>query len=80
MVVAHGEVDLDAVAIERDADALAASGFKVLILAAGPVALAPGEEFGAAPLHGLAFLGLVGMIDPLRPDAAASVRACRPRA
>jgi magnesium-transporting ATPase (P-type) len=77
MSAAGGEVALDADAISREAEALAARGFRVIALAGGRAEVAPGASFGAGTLHGLAFLGLVGMIDPLRPEAAASVRACR---
>jgi magnesium-transporting ATPase (P-type) len=72
-----GDVPLDESAAERAADALAALGHRVIALAGGPVALAPGVDFGADALHALVFLGVVGMIDPLRPEAAAAVRACR---
>jgi magnesium-transporting ATPase (P-type) len=72
-----GDVALDARMVERQADALAALGYRVIALAGGPLALAPGAELARDALHGLVFLGMVGMIDPLRPEAAASVRACR---
>jgi magnesium-transporting ATPase (P-type) len=77
MATAGGEVALDADAVERDADALAERGFRVIALAGGSVELAQGAELAPDTLRGLTFLGLVGMIDPLRPGAAASVRACR---
>lgn len=48
---------------------LAAEGYRVLAVAAGPVA-----EPGADSLSGLTLLGFAGLIDPLRPEAAASIR------
>lgn len=59
------------------AESMAARGYRVLALADGP---APeGFDVAAAPPQpsGLRFLGFVGMIDPLRPGAAAAVAACR---
>jgi magnesium-transporting ATPase (P-type) len=69
------------------ADAMAARGLRVLALAFAPLP-APGAvtEAEAAPHpaidHGLLdgglhFLGLVGLIDPPRPEAAAAVAECR---
>lgn len=72
------EAPLDAAAIEGQAEALAAAGHRVLAIAGGPLPGCPGPDaFSPDALRGLTFLGLVGMIDPLRPDAAAGVQACR---
>jgi calcium-translocating P-type ATPase len=57
------------------ADALARRGLRVLALAERPEA---GDRIDAATLdHGLTFLGLVGLIDPPRPEAIAAVAECR---
>jgi calcium-translocating P-type ATPase len=57
------------------AEALARRGLRVLALAERPEA---GEQIDAATLdHGLTFLGLVGLIDPPRPEAIAAVAECR---
>lgn len=47
--------------------------------AGGRVVLAgrPLGTFVAGDLHGLCFLGFVGMIDPLRPEAKAAIAACQ---
>jgi magnesium-transporting ATPase (P-type) len=59
------------------ADDMAAQGYRVLALARGPVpmnaALAPSQ----ADLKGLRLLGLVGLIDPLRPEVPAAIAQCR---
>ena len=57
------------------ATALARQGYRVLALASKPL----GENFGnlETQLQGLHFLGLVAMIDPLRPEAKAAVAQCR---
>ncbi len=54
---------------------LAAAALRVLALATGPVKSLPatGEELE----QDLVFLGLAGMIDPARPEAAVAVQTCR---
>ncbi len=54
------------------AEQLAASGYRVIAVAAGPVAAAAEEEF-----TGLRLLGLAALIDPLRPEARDAVTAAR---
>jgi calcium-translocating P-type ATPase len=57
------------------AEALARQGLRVLALAERPE---PGERIDASTLDsGLTFLGLVGLIDPPRPEAIAAVAECR---
>jgi cation-transporting P-type ATPase F len=72
-----GEVPLDRDGLQRDADAMAALGLRVLAF---------GRKDFAASQHGLrhedvaaglVFLGLQGMMDPPRPEAAQAVAACR---
>ncbi|HSM74272.1 MAG TPA: HAD-IC family P-type ATPase [Desulfobacterales bacterium] len=68
--------DLDREAIERQAEAMAAKGLRVLAVAGGTAGEAePGESPEA--LSGLVLHGLVGFIDPLRPEAAESVAKCK---
>ena len=60
-----------------EVEALAARGMRVLAVAARPWTAAL-DEVGLADLAGdLTLLGLVGMIDPPRPEAVAAVAACR---
>jgi magnesium-transporting ATPase (P-type) len=79
MATPAGDVPLDATMLEEQANTLAAGGFRVLAIAAGTIDLAGKElaEFAPDALTGLVFLGFVGMIDPLRPEAKASVFACQ---
>ena len=56
----------------EEAERLAASGYRVIAVAAGPVAAAAEEEF-----TGLRLLGLAALIDPLRPEARDAVAASR---
>lgn len=70
-------VALDAAVILAQVEALAQEGYRVLALACGPVELAPDEVFSEEHLHDMTFLGLVGMIDPLRVEARPSVARCQ---
>lgn len=67
------ELPLDAATVEREAEALAAHGYRVLAFArqSGAGKLSP-----AALETGLVFIGLVGMIDPPRPRAIGAVKSC----
>jgi len=71
------DVALDKAKIEQQAIAMANEGYRVLALASGPVALKDSEVFNEEHLDGLVFLGLVGIIDPLRPEAKQAVACCR---
>jgi Ca2+-transporting ATPase len=67
--------DADRERIEAEALALAAQGMRVLAFACGRPT---GTQLSRDALHGnLEFLGLVGMMDPPRPEAAAAVAECR---
>jgi calcium-translocating P-type ATPase len=67
--------ELDAPHWHKRADAMAREGLRVLALAEQE---ASGDRIDAALLEGgLTFLGLVGLIDPPRPEAIAAVATCR---
>ncbi len=74
MLAADGrELPFDAATVERQAEALAAHGYRVLAFARR----VGGDELSHAALAtGLVFIGLVGMIDPPRPRAIGAVKAC----
>ncbi|MCX8475484.1 MAG: HAD-IC family P-type ATPase [Sphingomonas sp.] len=59
----------------EEAQALARQGFRVLALARGGCADSATLDL-AAPC-GLEMIGIVGLIDPLRPEAAAAIRQCK---
>ena len=77
MAAAGGPVALVRSEVKRQAHALAIQGYRVMALAAGGVELGSQEVFSEEHLGQLTLIGLVGMIDPLRPEAKAAVTACR---
>lgn len=71
-----GAVALDRAALLQQAEQLAAKGYRVLAVARGERS-GRAERLESGMLQGLTFVGLVGMIDPLRPEAAAAVARCQ---
>jgi len=61
--------------ILQQVDELAGQGYRVLALASGQ--MPAGSVALEQPPEALTFLGLVGMIDPLRPEAHGAVQECR---
>ena len=61
--------------LHEAAERLASSAFRVLALAAKPVA--EHARLDDSLEEGLTFLGLVGLMDPPRPEAIEAVRTCR---
>lgn len=68
---------LDPYQITTQAEHLANQGFRLLALASGKVAPMDPAEFTEAKLQGLTLHGIVGMLDPLRPEAKDAVGRCR---
>jgi Ca2+-transporting ATPase len=63
-------------AVLDQALAMAAQGLRVLALARRPLPALPAAGQEALLEQGLQFIGLVGLIDPPRPQAQAAVRDC----
>ena len=76
MSAPEGEIPLDNEFLLDQALRMAAQGYRVLAFATGPVELRSDEVFSAEHLRGLTLLGMVGMIDPLRPEAGVAIAAC----
>jgi len=77
MATPGGPVVLDRSVVERQAQELAVQGYRVLALAAGGIELGPQEVFSEEHLGHLTLIGLVGLIDPLRPESKTAVAGCR---
>jgi Ca2+-transporting ATPase len=72
-----GPDGVDHAALHAEVDRMATGGMRVLALAEMPWREARDELRLDDVAAGLRFLGLVGMIDPPRPEAIAAVRACQ---
>jgi Ca2+-transporting ATPase len=70
-------VPLDRTQIEREANAMAEQGLRVLAFAKKSVTADQHSLDHPDIEQGLVFLGLQGMIDPPRPEAIAAVNACQ---
>ena len=77
MATNSGDVSVNITQLEQQAVDMAQQGFRVLAFASGEITWVEGRKLGEEQLQGLTFLGLVGMIDPLRQEAMAAVAACR---
>jgi len=72
-----GDRSIDAEHWHRQVEALAADGQRVIALARRTMPEGAGSLSSADVEHGLTLLGLVGLIDPPRPEAIAAVAECR---
>ncbi|MHB8825143.1 MAG: cation-translocating P-type ATPase [Thiobacillus sp.] len=76
-VAAGGTTTIDQAALQDEAEQLAAQGLRVLAFALKRLPAVP-DALDAATLEaGLSFIGLAGLIDPPRPEAAEAVAACK---
>ncbi|MFB3764263.1 MAG: cation-translocating P-type ATPase [Methanotrichaceae archaeon] len=75
MATAEGVKPLEPKVVEDQAMDLAATGYRLLAFTSGK--FPEDKEFIDENIKGLTFLGLVGMIDPLRPEAKGAVDACK---
>ncbi|MBT3308922.1 MAG: HAD-IC family P-type ATPase [Gammaproteobacteria bacterium] len=81
MATPQGDVAIHKVQLLEQAEQLAADGYRVLAVASGDLTVAQSEVLNPEvlkpeSLQGMSLLGLVGMIDPLRPEVSAAIRSC----
>jgi Ca2+-transporting ATPase len=76
-ITAEGAADLDGAGLHQDAERLAAEGLRVLAFALKRLPAVPQALDPDSAETELEFIGLAGLIDPPRPEAAAAVAACK---
>jgi Ca2+-transporting ATPase len=76
-LTAAGTAPIDQAALHDAAERLAAQGLRVLAFALKRLPRLPDAPDAATLEAGLTFVGLAGLIDPPRPEAAESVAACK---
>jgi len=67
----------DTARVLAQADAMAEAGFRVLAVAAGEIEETIAHDAHPNVLKNLRLLGLVGLIDPVRPEVPAAIATCR---
>ena len=76
MATVKGDVVIDHSVIEQQANALAKKGYRVMVVASGKIDHKTAEYLEPSHLNNMILLGLVGLMDPLRPEVPAAVAAC----
>jgi len=76
-LVANGTAPIDSQALRGEAEQMAAQGLRVLAFALRRLPQVPERLEAGAMESGLTFIGLAGLIDPQRPEAAEAVAACK---
>lgn len=74
---ASGPIPLDRGGVLEEAEAMARDGLRVLAIATRSLPALPVPVTEASIETGLSFLGLVGLLDPPRAEAAEAVRMCQ---
>ncbi len=76
-LVGDAPVAIDKEAVLREAEGMAASGLRVIAVAFRRSPALPASLTPETAERGLTLLGLVGMMDPPRPEAAEAVALCK---
>lgn len=76
MMTAAGDVDIDIEAITQQAHDMATQGYRVLAAASATMTPRHAGRLEYDDLQQLTFLGLTGMMDPLREESADAIKQC----
>jgi len=68
--------NVDPTAAAREVHRLAEAGFRVLAVATKAIAEVDAATLDAMPLQDFELLGLVGLMDPIRPEVPEAIRQC----
>ena len=77
MATPGGEASIDVDQLQEQADQLAQNGIRVLAVATGTRPDDLSIPFTERDLEGLTFLGMIGMVDPLRQEVTGAIQSCR---
>lgn len=77
MALAGETVELNQSMLGNLAEQLACNGYRVIALASGEIEIAEDEKFTDRHLNNLKFIGLLGLIDPLRIESKSAVKSCQ---
>ncbi|NLF83191.1 MAG: HAD-IC family P-type ATPase, partial [Candidatus Gastranaerophilales bacterium] len=73
----QGDMLINPEQIEEQVNNLTASGYRVIAFAHGDITTKHDHSYYETDLANLTFLGLAGLIDPLRPEAKEAVKKCK---
>lgn len=76
MATKTGNVIIDPVLLESQAEQLAKTGYRVIAFATGEESENNSDEFTKSQLKKLTFIGLVGIIDPIRKETKSAIDTC----
>ena len=77
MATPDGDVAINTQTLTAYAEQLANQGYRLLVLASGRIDSDLDQPLSENQLHNLTFLGLIGMMDPLREEAKGAIASCR---
>ena len=77
MATPESDVTINSQALTDYAEQLADQGYRVLVVASGRIEARSDYSLSENQLHDLTFLGLIGMMDPLREEAKGAIASCR---